>query len=301
MADNESKKTVNDDMRARRCFYPSDDADALTPAIAYLGKLQTELDDFGDFPFAGVGVGQDDDGNVTFDPEVYNDSHGVMIGTVKKQGEGVKAIFMAPIPNFPANLSGDEAFDRWALSILEKEANHVAVRPLRTADNIEDVIDQMPRNADAYTTSSRGISAGVMGAFNELYKAINATLASKVGVWARARLTKNELKSSLESSAYALEYHNALEDRGEADSLFVVALQIGINAAKKKGLDPTIFERWLETRDQKPFTAEEEADEDFDLDSLTEDLLAEDDEEADGAADSATEPTTEAETEPAAG
>jgi len=292
MAD-ENAKTVNDDMRARRCFYPTDEAPALDSAVAYLGKIQTEFTDFADFPFAGVGVGQDDEGNVTFDPDVYNDSHGIMIGTLKKQGEGVKAIFMAPIPNFPANLSGDEAFDRWALSILEKEANHVAVRPLRTADNIEDVIDQMPRNADAYTTSSRGISAGVMGAFNELYKAINATLASKVGVWARARLTKSELKASLESSAYALEYHNALEDRGEADSLFVVALQIGINAAKKKGLDPTIFERWLETRDQKPFTAEQEEDEDFDLDSLTEDLLAEDEDDAADATDSDADANTE--------
>lgn len=276
----EATKTVADDMRARRCFYPNESATALAQAQEYLGASMESLSDFADFPFAAPGVGVDEEGNATFDSDVYPDSVGVMVGVLKKQGAGVKAIFMAPIPDFPAIIgSEDEAFTTWATGILEKEANHVAVRPLRDAEDVSIVVDQMPTTVEAYTTSGRGLGSGIMTAYNELYKAINATLANKSSAWAKRKLTKAELKRSLESSAYAASVYSELETR-EAGSIFVMALNMGVNGAKRKGLDPTIFERWIATRDQKAFSETEVDDEDdFDLDSLTDELLAEDEDD----------------------
>jgi hypothetical protein len=250
-----------------------------------------DFSDFSDYPFIAPGVSEDSEGNTEFDPEVYSDSVGVMVGVLKRQGSGVLCTFMAPIPNLPEIASGgDEAATSWAVGILEKEANHVAVRHLRNAKDaqeLEEAREQMPHSVEAYTTSSRGVTSGVMVAFNELYKKISATIGSKVATWSRARLNKSDLKRAFESRAYALEYYSALEDRGDSPSLFVVGLDMGISAAKAQGLDPTIFERWKTTRDDKPFTAGEDEDEDdFDIDSLTDSLLEDLKEKPEGEADS---------------
>lgn len=301
MNDTSKKKaqTVADDMRQRRCFYPTGESLALPAAQAYLAKCIEDFADFGDFPFIAPGVSTDEEGNTVFSEAVYSDSVGVMVGVLKRQGEGVLCLFMAPIPDFPAMLAAaDESAAPWALGILEKEANHVAVRHLRNAKSdseLEDAREQMPHSVDAYTNSARGQSSGIMESFNELYKAISAAIGGKVGAWSRARLNKSDLKRAFESRPYALEYYSALEDRGESPSLFVIGLDMGIQAAKKKGLDPTIFERWKATRDEKPFKPDESEDEDFDMDSLTGALL---EELADApATESGSEPTGE---EPAA-
>lgn len=284
-------KTVADDMAARRCFYPNESGTALEQAVEYLGQTMERVSDFDSFPFAAPGVGADEDGNTTFDESIYTDSRGVMIGTLKETtGTGtnrarvVKAIFMVPIPNLQAMAEAateDELARKWIQGILEKEANHVAVRPLRDADKPLDVVDQMPTDEDAYTNSGRAAGAGIMGTYNELYKGIIATLAGKIPAFAKARFIKSELKKAMESRAYALEYFGALEDRGEKESLLVLAINLGINSAKKKGLDPAIFERWLATRDAKVLTvADEEEADDFDLDALTADLLTDDKPEA---------------------
>lgn len=284
---NEKTKTVADDMRQRRTFYPEAEASALESATSYLAKCMDDFDDFDSYPVVAPGMSADEEGNTVFDPDVYSDSVGVIVGVLKKKGEGVKCIFMAPIPNLPALVTTeDEAAHSWAVGILEKEANHVAVRHLRDADDLEDARNQMPHSVEAYTTSSRGVTSGIMQAFDDLYKNISQTIGSKVGAWSRARLNKSDLRRALESSAYAREYYAALEERGDSPSLFVIALDLGIRAAKEKGLDPTIFERWKATRDEKPFTATEDDEDDFDLDSLTSTLLgeAEEGEEGDSSA-----------------
>lgn len=285
----EKTLTVGEDMKQRRTFYPTESATALESAQQYLAQCIERFEDFGSIPFVGPGLSADEEGNTVFDPEVYADSVGVMVGVLKKQGQSVKCTFIAPIPDLPAFVANfdDEASRKWAVGILEKEANHVAVRHLRTAgvDELEDAAAQMPHSVEAYTTSSRGVSSGLMEAFNQLYKTISDTIGSKVNAWSRARLTKNELKRSLESSAYALEYYPALEDRGDKPSLFALAIDLGVNGAKAKGYDPAIFERWKATRDQKPFTPEDsdEEEDDLDLDALTDDLF--DDEESEGEGD----------------
>jgi hypothetical protein len=126
--------------------------------------------------------------------------------------------------------------------ILHKELNHVAVRHLRDAEDPLSFVDQMPTTVDGYISSERG-TGGIMETFDQLYKGIDAALAGKFPNWAKRRFIKGELKKALESKGYALEYYPDCEDY-KGQSLFEAALAIGTNAAKRKGLDPTIFERW---------------------------------------------------------
>lgn len=261
-------KTVLEDMDGRRFFATPDDAKA------YLMASADAFSDFDKQTFANVGI--DDEGN--FDPEVYTDGMRVMVAVLKRQGKSpgektrVQAIVVAPAPTIESILA-DEAALAWATRILEKEINHVAVRAIRDVEDVSTTVDQMPRTLAAYISSARGEGGGIMETFNTLQKDLNATM-SKINVWAKARLIKSDFKKALESKGYALEYFPALENHAKG-SLFVMAAQIGVNAAKKKGLDATIFERWLETRDAKTFTPGEDEEDDLDLDSLTSSLLEE--------------------------
>lgn len=259
-------KTVSDDMDSRRFFATPADA------VNYLTKCGEEFSDFAKLPLAAVGV--DDEGN--FDPKVYDDSMRVMVATLRKAKAGVKAIVVAPTPTLESVLANPAAKE-WLERIFEKELNHVAVRPIREASDVSTVVDQMPSTLVAYITSGRA-DGGMQETFNELYKQINDTIGKKVPVWAKARLTKVDFKRALENTGFAKEYYPSLENRGEGKkSLFVTALELGISVAKAKGLDPTIFERWTETRDAKEFKpGDDEGDEDnFDVDSLTESLMTE--------------------------
>lgn len=261
----EKAKTVADDMDARRIF------DSVDKATEYLNACSSMFSDFADTPLAAPGLTESGD----FDPEIYTDGVQIMVGTLRKAKEGVKCIYIAPIPTLDALLA-DTAGTDWVQRIIHKELSHVAVRALREAEDISTVVDQMPTTRDAYISSARDGGGGIMEAFNELYKSVSATMASKVAVWGKFKLTKQELKRAFESKGYAEEFYPALQNRGEGKpSLFVVALQLAKMAAAKKGLDATIFQRWEDTRDAKAFNASESED-DFDLDGMTESLLADD-------------------------
>lgn len=258
-------KTVAEGMASRRIF------DSIAAANVYLNASAAAFSDFGDIDIAAPGM--DEEGN--FSAEVYPDSMDVMVSTLKAGGK-VKAIVVAPIPRIDALLES-EAGRLWVSKILHKELNHVAVRSLRDAEDVSTMVDQMPTTLDGYITSGREGGGGIMEAFDELYKLINSTLGQKLAVWQKARFIKSELKKALESKGYASEYYPALEDY-KGESLFVLALNLGIAAAKRKGLDPTIFERWAATRDAKAFNPAEPEDDDADelnLDSLTDALLDE--------------------------
>jgi hypothetical protein len=253
-------KTVADDMTARRIF------PTLAEAIPY---LQASARDFSDFATTKlVAPGMDSEGN--FDAAIY-DGKAVMVSLLRKQGKGVKAIVVAPIPTLE-QLLADKAGTDWIERIVQKELNHVAVRHLRDAEDVTQFVDQIPTTLEGYITSGRDGGGGVMEAFDDLYKSVNATLAAKIPAWSKARFTKGELRKSLESTAYAAEYYPALEDY-KGESLFVMALQLATNAAKRKGLDPTIFERWTANRDAKAFEAGTTDEDEFDLDSLTDSLI----------------------------
>jgi hypothetical protein len=280
----ESKaKTVADDMDNRRIFATADDA------AQYLGQCAERFADFGTMTLAAPGI--DAEGN--FDPEVYTDSMDVMVTLLRNKSK-IKAIVVAPTPkpHVLLGLSADDyaALDNatgkaWIEKILHKEMNHVAVRALRDAEDVSVVIDQMPTTIEGYLEPGRGDS-GIMEAFNELYKQINTALAAKVPAWAKARLIKSELKKAFESKAYAENFYPVLEDF-KGTSLFVAGLNLGLAAAKRKGLDGAIFQRWLDTRNQKPFTAgaTDDEDEEFSLDigAMSESMLAEESTDADAA------------------
>lgn len=268
----ETKKTVADDMRARVVLPTPEEA------TAYLTKCGTELSDFGDMVLAAPGLDME---TGEFNPDVYTPEMEILVTkltrqkTAKNPNAGVKAIVVAPIPTLDALLSSDSG-RAFVQAIIHKELNHRAVRVLRDADDVSTMISEMPTTISGYIESSRG-DAGIMEAFNEIYKKLNAALSAKLPVWSKARLIKSELKKALESKGYAAEYYPALEDY-KGQSLFVVALDLAVSFAKRSGIDPTIFERWKETRDAKPFdAAPDEDDDDFDLDSLTDAMDAEGD------------------------
>lgn len=247
-------KTVADDMPARRIFANIGDA------TTYLQSMAESLSDFGTTPL--VAPKMDDAGN--FDSATY--SGAVMVAVLRKERR-VKAIVVAPIPTVE-ELLANEAGKEFVEKVIQKELNHVAVRHLRDAEDVTTMVDQVPTTLDGYVTSGRDGTGGIMETYDELYKQINAALSTSLAVWAKARFTKGELKKALESKGYALEYYAAQEDY-KGESLFEAALKLGSNAAKRRGLDPAIFDRWAATRDQKAFTPGDDSEEEaLDLDAL---------------------------------
>lgn len=251
-------------------------------AEEYLAACATRYTDWAEQALAAPAIVTDEEGNGGLDPAVY-DAPGfeTMVAVLKDKGTkeqkgSVKAIVVAPIPSLelltglelPTDDSGkDTPTVSFVREIIRKEMNHRAVKALREAADVATVIDQIPTTLDAYLSSSRD-STGIMATFDELWQIINNTMkvADKRGKWSLRKFRKNELKAAFESKGHALDYYPELEEAGAAGSLFVKALQAAITIAKRDGLDPTIFERWLETRDSKVRTDEDEEEEEFNLD-----------------------------------
>lgn len=282
-------KTVGDDMPSRRIFANIEEAGNY---LATQYEAIPELAD-GTVPMVAPGYTVDEDGNGSFDSAVYT---GPVMVAVLRNARKVKAIVVAPIPSID-DLLANEASRAWTEKVLHKELNHVAVRHLRDAEDVVSMADQVPTTLEGYITSGRDGTGGIMETYDELYKLIIQTLGKRLPVWEKARFTKGELKKALESKGYASEYYPAVEDY-KGQSLFVTALELGTNAAKRKGLDPSIFDRWASTRDQKAFNPADTEDEDdnlLDSDSLLSAMM---DEEAAAPAPAETteEPATEAAT-----
>lgn len=296
-------KLTREGMTAYRTFDSPDEANA------YLAKCGEDFSDFADQPFALKGVNPE---TGEFDPAIYTDEMRVRVAVLKNRAETagqpstIKAIVVGPVPSLPAILGlnlddADAGGLDWLQKIVDKELNHVLVRPLREAENLETAIEQMPTTRLAFITSTRD-AGGIIDAYNDHYKTIGDAFAKKFKVWEKARrmLTKSELRKAMESKAFALEYFPALEDRGaDGDgkarlSLFVMALQFGAALAKSKGDDPAIFDKWLATRDAQTLAAstDDEDEDDISLDDLTADFITE--AEATPVAEAVTEATGEA-------
>lgn len=268
--------TVIDDMDNRRLF------DSTEEAAAYIAKCQADFPDFNGYPVAAAGLTDDGD----FDPEVYTDGMRVAVAVLTQRGEGagsstVKAIVIYPSPKLEAVL--DSATGReWLTGIMEKELNHVAVRQLRKAEDAEaigDAIQTMPTTLDAYTTSGRESTGGILQTYNDLWQLIKKAIGSKANAFRLANLSKKELRKAMESKAYASAVYPTLEDRtnkkGEPESFFVVAANYGKVLAKAKSMDAAIFERMLATRDEKVIDAADDEDEgEFDFEAMAAELAA---------------------------
>lgn len=260
-------KTTFENMSARKIFADS------TSMLAYLGACAEKFTDFNDEDQTIIIPFMDAEGQIDaekFDATGYES----MVATLKERGAtSLKAIIVTPIPTLDLLLESDEG-RTFVQEVVRKELNHRAVRQLRVAENPRTVADQIPYSVTDFTNSSRG-DAGIVEAYNELYKHINDTLSKASPPWKRRKLTKSELRAALESKAFALDSYPELEEAGANGSLFVFALKLGAMTAEKKGLDPTIFTRWMESRDAAAYEATEEEETLLDFDSMAEAMLAE--------------------------
>lgn len=255
-------KTVLEDMEARRVF------DSIEDAGVYLATSMESFADFGSYPIAAPGLSEEGE----FDPEIYNESMQPAVAVLSQRGEGagsstVKAIVIYPSPRLDALMASDEG-RAFLEKIAQKELNHIAVRQLRKAENIADVVDQMPTTIEAYITSNRESSGGILQAYEDLWKGIKKALGAKFRAWNLQNLSKKEMRRAMESASYAAANYPTLEDRGDKPSLFVLAAQLGESQAKKAGLDPAIFTRWLTTRNEKVIDIASEDEEEFGLEDL---------------------------------
>jgi hypothetical protein len=261
-------KTVLDDMPSPR-FFPN-----VEEAANYLNQCDESYSDFESVPKIGNGIDWD---TGEFDPAVYSDDSRVMVAVLTnrgtKQADGttgpstVRCIVITPVPTLDALLASESGV-AWLSKVINTQLNHTAVAPLRKAENLTLAAKEMPLSLEDFVTTSRE-SSSVTETFDKLFRGILDSFKAKSPAWAKARLIKAELKKAMESAAYASSVYAPLEDRGEKPSLFVMAIQVGIREAKAQGLDPTIFETWLATRNEKTIAdAEAEEEEDFDLDDI---------------------------------
>lgn len=265
-------KTVLDDMDSRQVF------DTIDSAVSYITKCREDFADFESYPVVTVGFTDDGD----FDPAVYTDAMQVAIVKMTQKGDAaakipstVKAIVIYPSPKPSAVIADPSAMD-WLAGIIAKEANLVALRPLRKAtthDELAEARDAMPTTLAEYMTSGREVSSSVVETYNSLWQLIKKSLGEKFKSFALANLSKKELRKAMESASYAATVYPHLETRqnkrGEQESYFEIAAKFGKLLADSEGLDPTIFDRMLETRNEKAIAIVEDEDtEDFDLEAM---------------------------------
>lgn len=303
-------KSVLEDLSPKSPYY----FDSAEDAANFLTKCQADIPDFESYPFIANGI--DDEGD--FNPDVYTDATRVMVhvltnrGTTTKDAQGteiktpatIRAIVVTPVPRISA-IEADELGRKWLDKIINTQIAHVAVAVLRKSEDLNLARRDMPGVITETVPGNEGEepleierfnlasffsgreSGGVMETYDKLFRGIIDGFSIKSKAWKRSRLNKAELKKALESKAYALAVYSPLEDRGDKPSMFVMAAQVGIREAKEAGLDPTVFEQWLDSRDDKAAsTGADEEDDDFDLDDI---VLAQDEQDAKDAETATTE------------
>lgn len=270
----ESAKAVAD-IDSRRTFKTVDEA------LAYIGEIG-EYADFGDLQQAIVGAIADDDGNVTLDPAIYDDSMEIAVAIVSEKVAGAKmkpiALAVYPTPSTDAVLATDEG-KAWVAKLVEKEANLVAMRALRKSDNIEESAAAMPTTIASYITPSREAATGILATYEAVWKDIKQLMAKKSRAWAIANFSKKELRRALESASYASGTYPKVEKGGGESSLFVFAIGLGQLLAKKAGLDPTFFDNALAKRNEHVINIDDE-DGELTLDDLLAEVAAEEGDES---------------------
>lgn len=261
----EATKTVAD-IESRKTFA------TVESAIAYIGEIG-DYTGFADLQQAIVGAIADDNGNVTLDPAIYDESMEIAVAIVSEKVAGAKmkpiALAVYPTPSPDAVLSSDEG-KAWVAKLIEKEANLVAMRALRKSDNIEESAAAMPTTIASYITPSREAATGILATYEAIWKDIKALMAKKSRAWAIANFSKKELRRALESASYASGTYPKVEKGGGDSSLFVFAIGLGQLLAKKAELDPAFFDNALAKRNEHVINIDDE-----DGELTLDDLLAE--------------------------
>lgn len=266
----EAPKTVLSHMKSRSTFATAEDA------LAYLTRMSEECTDFADYP--GLTVGLTDEG--AFDPDVYTSDMLVTVARLTEKGDKktgketkVLAIVVYPTPKVEAVIANADHGMPWIASLIEKEANLIAMRALRKDDDLAAGVDAMPRTLADYWTPATTASGGTIAAYNDLWQAVRDATGAKIPALKAAGLSKKQFRFALESSSFAAESFARLESRknkaGTEYSAFVYALHIGIALAKEEGLDPTFFEQALANRDDKVIKVDDSGEDDIELDFLT--------------------------------
>lgn len=269
-ADDSEPKTVLNHMKSRQTFDNADDA------LAYLTRMSEECTDFAEYP--GLTVGLTEDG--AFDPDVYNADMLVTVARLTEKGDKktgketrVVAIVVYPTPRLDAVIANTEHGMPWLASLVEKEANLIAMRALRRDDDLAAGVDAMPRTLADYWTPAT-TSGGTLATFNELWQAVRDATGAKIPALKAAGISKKQFRFALESASFASESFPRLESRknkaGVEYSAFVYALHIGATLAKEEGLDPAFFENAIATRDDKVIEITDTGEDDIELDFLTE-------------------------------
>lgn len=269
-------KTVLSHMKSRATFNSADDA------FAYLSKMAEECIDFADYP--GLTVGLTDEG--AFDPEVYTESMLVTVARLTEKGKRgadgkmeretrVIAIVVYPTPKLAAVIADEAHGMPWLQSLVEKEANLIAMRALRRDDDLAAGVDAMPKTLADYWTPATSGGSGLLVVFNELWQAVRDATGAKIAALKQAGLSKKVFRHCLESASYAQDSYPRLESRttksGQEYSAFVYALHIGSTLAKEEGLDSAFFDNALATRDDKVIEIGDTGEDDIELDFMTSD------------------------------
>lgn len=267
---NETPKTVAKDMANKMIFATHEEA------LKYLVDMATTMSDFGDYPFIGIGLEQDEEGNSVFDPAIYVDGMQVAVSLPRKRAE-VKGepmvpqcILVHPLPTRAYIESTKEGRD-WLAQTIENSLLSTAFQPLRPKDatpTSPDVLEAFPKTLNDFVSRAQTSASTLLIAFEDYWKAVRDLVGEKVRAFGALKLSKKEFRRAMESKSYADRIYSMAERKG----CFVYSINALKHVADENNLDSSIFDRWLALRDQTVIDAAD--DDDLSLDDLATDLAA---------------------------
>ena len=276
-------KTIADLVPERRTF-----ADLESAGVA-LAAIASEAADFGTVPFLAPGAAFNEEGEfIPTAPEWTSGTHEIMLttlttkaqkdkdGNVTKPAQTLGLVF-CPIPTVEAVQSDPKGLET-LLDVWRKEMNHRAVRKLRGAENMTAAVAEMPLSLESFVTSQSGGGTSGLAPWDKYLKDYSAAIAERVPAW-NARFNRGQgkaaIRAAVENAARAAAIYPELEEAG----LFARLLQAIIKRAVADGMDTSLLQTWLDTRDQQTYDAATEVTLDSDaLDDLFADLASDEDE-----------------------
>lgn len=271
-------KRVADDMDSRVIFSGSDTQSPAEQCAAYIARCQEQYSDFAEVPIVAVGLSQDDDGSLVFDPEIYSEGMLPTVSVVTKRVTNAPSIPLCisiyPNPTLELLMESDDGM-AWVRNQIETQTNHSAVRGLRPSKQEEiDYTDPnlaqsaLPTSVSDYIITTRGGSSKYNEAFDTHWKTARTALGEVFTVFKAANVTKSELANCLQSQYYAEQStYEHLENHSQG-SLFVLYIRLLMQLAEQDSLDTSLLQSWLDGRAEKKIepakVTEREFAEDFD-------------------------------------